>query len=101
MSGNQTASPLAVMRDALRAKLPSEGWAVGHYVDDRPCLLLEDTVWVGGFFERGNFDVRFRTSSFDEAVVLFTRWVVSIEESTRLSAEVTARWLAQHGKTKP
>lgn len=101
MSRDQTPSSLDAMRDVLRSELPTEGWALGHYVDDTPCLLQEDKVWVGGFFERGNFDVRFRTPSFDEAAALFTSWVRSIEESTRLSAEATARWLALRGKTKP
>lgn len=101
MSRKQTPSSLDAMRDVLRRELPTEVWALGHYVDDTPCLLLEESVWVGGFFERGTFDVRFRTSSFDQAAALFTSSVRSIEESTRLSARAAARWLALRGKTKP
>jgi hypothetical protein len=89
------------MRDALLRALPGEAWVLADFVDDMPCLILRDDRWVGGFYERGNFNVRFETRSFIEALDVFTKWVRSMDESTRLSADATARWRARMGKNRP
>lgn len=101
MKPDRNREALDAMRQALQAELPSGGWALGGYVEDMPCLVLSENQWLGGFFEHGTFTVRFRTESFDDALALFTTWVRSVEESTRLSAEATARWLARKGKKRP
>lgn len=93
---------LDAARQALvNEDLPDGSWSLGQLVDDRPCLLLEDHTWIAGFFERGEFVVRFEAGTVDEAIVRFAEWVRSIDESTRLSAEATERWLRRMGKARP
>lgn len=92
---------LQTMRETLERELPNRAWALGEYIENTPCLELRESEWVGGFCERGTFDLRFRTKLFDEAAAQFIMRVRSMDESTRLSAAATARWLERAGRKRP
>lgn len=108
MVGSSEDARMAAIRSLLDARLTPGTWTLGgngggapcRYVDG-PCLVLEDGRWVGGYCERGGFDVWFKADSLEAAASLFIDRVLSIEDSTRRSVEATDRWLARRGKKRP
>jgi hypothetical protein len=93
---------LHMVEEELRsADVAAGSWALNELVDGRHCLVWREGHWAAGFFERGRFDIRFEDGDARLAVSKFIEWVAASEESTRLSAEATRRWLEREGKSRP
>ena len=83
------------------AALPPDTWAFDRLEDERPCLLLNGSSWVAGYYERGSLRVQFETEDMDHAICRFVEWVIAGDASSRLSAEATDRWLRRTGGSRP
>lgn len=55
--------------------MQEKSWACGKLKDDCYCLVTDGQDWKIGYFERGNFDVRYETADVDDAVSYFVDWV--------------------------
>jgi hypothetical protein len=87
---------------ALAARRVRErAWACGNLQDDRYCLVAEGKGWKIGYFERGNFDVRYETVDLDDAVTYFVDWVTREDRGTRRDAAATKAWLERNGLQRP
>ncbi len=87
---------------ALAARgVRERAWACGTFEDDRYCLVADGKNWRIGYFERGNFDVRYETADADDAISYFVDWVTEGDRAHLRAAADYKAWLASHGLKKP
>ena len=97
--------PAAVCQRVAKAlaarQVRERTWACGKFEDDRLCLVADGQVWKVGYFERGNFDVRYETADVDDAISYFVDWVTEEERAKSRAAADYKAWRKRHGLPKP
>lgn len=81
--------------------MQEKSWACGKLKDDCYCLVTDGQDWKIGYFERGNFDVRYATADVDDAVSYFVDWVTREDRGPRRDAAATKAWLERNGLQRP
>ena len=90
-----------VRKQLRRLGLGDEDWSIGELRDETPCLVFNEGLWEGGFCEHGTFNIHFSERDRDRAVAQFAEWVRVGINSTRESADATAKWLANRDEQRP
>lgn len=93
---------LRTAREAMTATgIPDRFWSVGTLQDDRYCLLYSDQQWIGGYFERGSFEVEFVVWDSQAAISQFVSRVEPTYRSTTARAAGSRAWLEKNRSAEP